>query len=186
MYHGKNPTALQSQQWLADSLTGLMMEKPYSQITILDICKKADLSRQTFYNFFNTKEEILRYCLRQKYEEQFSKYKRQSAISIDEIVNAFSVVLAENRTLLAKMLENSLDGIISDEISKCVSLFADFFVREELRDNYLPYNIALLGGALAHLLVYWFRQENPVSMEELINILTKFLGGNLYTIPDRN
>ena len=58
MYSGTNPTALQSQRWIADSLTGLMLEKSYARITIQDICKRADLSRQTFYNFFNSKESI--------------------------------------------------------------------------------------------------------------------------------
>ena len=43
MYNGNNPTALKSQQWLTQTLLELMEEKPYEEISIRDICKKADL-----------------------------------------------------------------------------------------------------------------------------------------------
>ena len=32
MYEGNNPTALKSQQWLADTLLDLMEQKPYEEI----------------------------------------------------------------------------------------------------------------------------------------------------------
>ena len=51
MYDGNNPTALHSMKGLADALLFLMEEQDYSRITVKDICNKADLSRQTFYNF---------------------------------------------------------------------------------------------------------------------------------------
>lgn len=178
MYSGTNPTALQSQRWIADSLTGLMLEKSYARITIQDICKRADLSRQTFYNFFNSKEEALRFCLREQYEEQFHRFEGKKFISLQETVESFARVLEENRTLLSTMIDNDLGCIIADEIAKCVSLFADSFVSK--KDRTLPYSEALLSGALAHLLLCWFRQENPVSIQELTMILTAFLSGKLY------
>ena len=53
MYNGNNPTAIKSQRWLTETLLELMEEMPYDDISIMDICKKADLSRQTFYNYFD-------------------------------------------------------------------------------------------------------------------------------------
>ncbi|MGN1140408.1 MAG: TetR/AcrR family transcriptional regulator [Oliverpabstia sp.] len=178
MYTGTNPTALQSQRWIAGSLTGLMLEIPYTQITIQKICRRADLSRQTFYNFFDSKEEALRFCLREKYEQQLHRLDNKTTISLHETVEAFATVLEENRTLLSAMIQNNLDGIITDEIVKCVSLFTDRFVSK--KDRFLPYSEALLSGALAHMLLCWFRQENPVSIQELTSLLTAFLSGNLY------
>lgn len=55
MYEGNNPTALHSREWLVDSLLSLMEDNPYSRITVRDICNKADLSRQTFYNFLRVR-----------------------------------------------------------------------------------------------------------------------------------
>ncbi|MGN0427578.1 MAG: TetR/AcrR family transcriptional regulator [Agathobacter sp.] len=180
MYQGTNPTALQSQQWLMESLIALMEEKPFSQITILDICKQADLSRQTFYNFFSTKEEILHLYLQQQCKKQFYKYKEKSSISIEDIVKAFSDVLILNEQLLNSMLKNELDSIIADEVSESVALFANHFVNKCSSNDILPYSEALLSGALAQLIVFWFKQENPISIEEITELLTDFFRGKLY------
>ena len=74
MYSGTNPKALNSQRLLAEGLVSLMGEKDYYQISVFDICQSASLSRQTFYNFFNSKEEILYFF----FKEQFSDNGKQN------------------------------------------------------------------------------------------------------------
>ena len=61
MYSGKNPSALRSQQWLADSLVDLMKVKEFQHISVKEICQQADLTRQTFYQIFSSKEDVIRY-----------------------------------------------------------------------------------------------------------------------------
>lgn len=182
MYNGTNPTALQSQQWLTESLIMLMETKPFSQITVLDIYRKAGLSRQTFYNLFQSKEEILHLYLRRQCETQFSKYNANPSISTAEIVHAFSDVLMDNKKLLDSMLKNGLDSIISDEVAKAVALFADRFVSEDCPQDLLPYSEALLSGALTHLIVFWSKQENRISAEKMMELLTDFFLGRLYNL----
>ena len=182
MYQGNNATAIQSQQWLGESLTELMKQQPYPSVTIGAICKRADLSRQTFYNVFDSKEEVLRFCLRSQYEKQFQRFSEQNTISVGEIVGAFAVVVAKNQELLWLMVENKLEGVLAEEMTKCVSLFAGRFVKRERRDETLPYAEALLSGALGQLLVYWFRQEDPVSIEKLTKLITEFLEGKLFEL----
>ena len=182
MYQGKNSTALQSQQWLGESLVRIMNQTPYAAITIGAICKEADLSRQTFYNVFESKEEVLRFCLRQQYEKQFQRFANQDGITVSEIVGAFAAVVAENQDLLRRMIENQLDSILADEITRCIALFAGKFVKKEQQGERLAYSEVLLSGALGHLLVYWFRQEQPISMEQLTQLITEFLEGQLFEL----
>ena len=54
-----NITALRSKTWITESLLKLMEEKDFSKITITEIIKNADLTRQTFYRNFDSKEDIL-------------------------------------------------------------------------------------------------------------------------------
>lgn len=63
---------------------------------------------------------------------------------------------------------------------KCVSMFAERFVSKDDADETFYYRVILLSGALAYLLVYWFRQEDSISTEELTKLLTGFLSGELY------
>lgn len=69
------------------------------------ICKEADLSRQTFYNVFDSKYEVLWFCLRQQYVKQFQRFSHQEVISAGEAVGAFAMV-AENQNHLRLMIEN--------------------------------------------------------------------------------
>ena len=182
MYQGNNATAIQSQQWLGEGLVRLMSQQPYAAITIGAICKEADLSRQTFYNVFDSKEEVLRFCLRQQYEKQFRRFAGHEKITVEEIVGAFAVVVAENQTLLRLMIENHLDSVLADEITQCVALFAGKFVNKDRGTERLAYSEALLSGALGHLLVYWFRQEQPFSIGQLTRLITDFLEGKLFEL----
>ena len=182
MYCGTNPTALRSQKWIAESLIKLMAKKSYHQITIMDICKQADLSRQTFYNVFDKKEDILRFCLQNSCSEQVQPLIEQEQITVSEVVNAFANVLEENKVLLYLMIENNLEGMIFDEIAKSITLFTDCFVKDEKKKELLPYSKTMLSGALAHLIVYWFRQEEAISMEQLTALISEFLEGKLFAL----
>lgn len=71
MYHGNNPTAIRTQKWLVKGLLTLMNDKPYSSITILDLCKKSDLSRQTFYNFFHQKKKYYVFAYNKNMKNNF-------------------------------------------------------------------------------------------------------------------
>ena len=184
MYQGNNITAIQSQKWLGESLIKLMEQQDYQTITIGAICKEADLSRQTFYNVFDNKDDILRFCLRTQYENQFHRFENQESITVQQVVGVFSLVVAENQKLLRLMVKNNLESILTDEMTKCVSLFADYFVKKAEHLSMLPYSRVLLSGALGHLLVYWFQQKQPISIEQLTHLITNLLEGNLFELSD--
>jgi len=52
-----NQQKQQSMQWLTDALLTLMAEKSYGDISITEICTRADLSRRTFYRLYGSKED---------------------------------------------------------------------------------------------------------------------------------
>lgn len=49
-----------TRQKLADALVELCDEKSYYDITVWDICNKAQMYRSTFYRYYETKDELLR------------------------------------------------------------------------------------------------------------------------------
>lgn len=49
-----------TKQKLAEALVELCDEKNYYDITVWDICQKAQVYRSTFYRYFDTKDEMLR------------------------------------------------------------------------------------------------------------------------------
>lgn len=55
----ENNQSLLSKKWIIDSLLYLLKTKPYSEITITEITKKAGVARLTFYRNFESKDQIL-------------------------------------------------------------------------------------------------------------------------------
>ncbi|MGM9538797.1 MAG: TetR/AcrR family transcriptional regulator [Candidatus Onthomonas sp.] len=180
MYQGDNPIALQSQSWLTDALLALMEEKPFEKISVADICRRADLSRQTFYHCFSSKEEILRRLLQRQYQAQLRRLLALPEIGLEDAVFAFATVLSDNRALLQTMARHHLESLILSEITACIQLFAQLFAapRPEPEQSFA---VAFLSGALANTLLCWLKTGEPFSPAELAGLIRRFLSGSYYS-----
>ena len=49
----------QSGRMIEEALFSLMEKKPYAQITVSGITRRADISRRTFYRLYSGKDEVL-------------------------------------------------------------------------------------------------------------------------------
>lgn len=63
MYNGSNRSAILSQKLISEAMLRLLEEKPFSEISVSDLCREAQISRQTFYSLFGTKENVIMYEL---------------------------------------------------------------------------------------------------------------------------
>lgn len=73
MYHGTNPSALRSRACITEALFTLLKKEKYANITIKNICREAELSRQTFYQIFESKDEVIEYL----FSNLFSEFEKQ-------------------------------------------------------------------------------------------------------------
>ena len=63
MYCGSNKTALMSQELISRAMMRLIQEKPFTQISVSELCKTAGISRQTFYSLFTSRENVMVFAL---------------------------------------------------------------------------------------------------------------------------
>lgn len=180
MYIGNNPTAIKSQQWLADTLIDLMEEKPYIDITIIDICKKADLSRQTFYNYFESKDALFRYLLSSTYMDKLNSMT--GIPSSKEAISAFVGVVRENPRLVNAIVNNNMGNIVSDEIFNAITEFLKKSIPDFKHQPDYSYHIVLLSGALTHFMLFYARNNKELSEEEMTKILESFLSGKTFKL----
>lgn len=54
----QSKAAIRTRKWITDALISLMEQKDFADISITEIVEKADVSRQSFYRHFSTKEEV--------------------------------------------------------------------------------------------------------------------------------
>lgn len=76
---------VKTKEKLCNALISLLKEVPISKIKISELCKMADISRATFYNNFNSIEEVLSYYISLFEEPWEEKMKKEiEATTLDE------------------------------------------------------------------------------------------------------
>lgn len=174
MYQGKNPSARRSQTWLVQALLELMQEKPYSKITIKELTERSDLSRQTFYQVFQSREEIIEYhldCLFEKYLQEIQSLKISSTEGLAKIVFSFA---RQNETFIRALIENDLTGILNRKMQ----LYMDevrIAVDGERQITFNDYASAFICAGLVGILVYWFEKKKGMELEELAGLVGNLL-----------
>lgn len=76
---------------LRDSMLDLLKNKSLNQISITELCKAADINRNTFYKHYNTPSEIIR----EMEDEMFTALME----SIKDFDNVNDIILASCRTM---------------------------------------------------------------------------------------
>lgn len=176
MYNGKNPTALRSQSWIRNSFLELLKVKPYEKITIKEIVQNADLARQTFYQLFSSKEEILEYHLDELFNDYRSIIVKSNIKNIQNIAELCFAFFDNNSVFIKILIDNHLTNLLNrkfyDYLFELKSVIAND--KDEPLSNYIT---AFISGALVEILVYWFKDNRSVSIDEVSKLVTKILEG---------
>lgn len=169
MYSGTNPSALRSREWLRQAMLSLLKEEEYTQINIKKICVRADLSRQTFYQIFDSKEEILAYHFSVLFEEFTSKLPQEmpeSRLLFDRFFEFFQ----EQRELVTVLTRNNLTYLLENQIEAYL-LKIELFRHTAQTAGNTDYLSAYIAGALTRVLLHW--AENNYDLPALT--LSKFV-----------
>lgn len=184
MYKGNNPTAIRSKEWILDAFYELLKTTNYENITVKEICKKADLSRQTFYQLFDSKEELITL----KCEEFFEGYKheieRRNVLpqDLEQIVHIFYEYVKEKEAFIRILIDNKFSYVISDK-------WNDFLQRiEQLRFSELTnvenqYLFYFISGAISQVLLKWFQNDMDLSIDEISRLTLNLIYGKFFEVP---
>ena len=104
---------------LSDSLVSILLNKPFEDITVGEVCDESGYPRATFYNYFDDKYDLLGFY----WYMVFRQVKLEECISDDLPSSLFACferlydMLSENKRVVKKLLAiNKRDGFF---ISSC-------------------------------------------------------------------
>ncbi|MBR5520720.1 MAG: TetR/AcrR family transcriptional regulator [Oscillospiraceae bacterium] len=154
----------------------LMKSKSYVDITIKDICESADISRQTFYNHFKTKDDIFKTFFKNLSEKgdifspdrpaayYFSRQYKYDIVSLYDKYSDIFFVLFEQDILwyLGREFVTSHRESIFKNIS-------DEFIGSH--QNYF-YMYTYLG--ISQICLEWIRTGKKETKEELVDMIEYF------------
>lgn len=179
MYEGCNKTALSSQSAIAEALLLLMKEKPYTRISVSEICKCAGVSRQTFYTLFASKDNVIAYELERKYCFRPEEHECcRSSMSLEDICHAYSYYITQQQGILDLLVRNDILYLLQDSLYNSF-LDCSFYLPECPGQDRI-YAADFLAGGLTGVARNYVLQNNTTSREHLESILYALFSGSFF------
>ena len=179
MYEGCNKTAIASQAAIAEALIELMKDKPYSRISVSEICKRAGVSRQTFYSLFASKDNVISFILERKYCFRPQDHECcRSSMTLEDICRGYSQYITERRDMIVLLVRNDILYLLQD------SLYSSFIDCEDYLPGYPAqdrvYAADFLAGGLTGIARNYARPGTVTSQKHLEEILYSLFSGSFF------
>lgn len=183
-----NITALRSKTWITESLLKLMEEKDFSKITITEIIKNADLTRQTFYRNFDSKEDILYEYVNKLFESCFNEIEKIPEKNMRMILITYFQYWHKNKDFLLLMTKNKLIHKTMDFYYPYMNKhFNQSIIKFSGNSNseidYMKY--FLLGG-LIQVKTRWLENGFLETPTELADLVLNSINPSVYNVTDNS
>lgn len=146
----------------------LMQQKPYHEISITDICKRAGVSRNAFYRNYSVKDEILRLYLFEITDEWRKRLRQNASITYYSLFLYLFRHLEQNKSLAQLLLKSGLDYLMIDVF------FKSFRDLAEDKSGKPMYYLAFLSGAVYTVFVHWIANDQSAKPEQIAEIICRF------------
>ena len=168
-----NPTALRSRQCIVEAMLAMLSEQPFDEIRISELSMRADLTRQTFYQNFSSKIEVLNYYLDQLFEQFFMVLQNKQIHTPKELTYQYFSFWEQHEEFLLLIIKNNLSGLITTNFPVYLNrLLPQKWDRDENTNLQMQqYANVYISGALANILIFWINDRKRLSIEEIVNII---------------
>lgn len=149
---GENPIAVRSKKRLTASLSELIEEKPYRDITITELCSRAKLSRPAFYQNFDSMSNILDRLMFERLDASAQARGLTGGMDARERASACVDVILDNEKLCSFAVENDTTMNLEHQFAKVISARA---FAEASPASLASYRCAYQAAGIAAAIVAW-------------------------------
>ena len=174
MYCGKNRTALASQEQIAMAILRLMESKAYSQISVCELCKEANVSRQTFYSLFESKDNVMVFILQERYSYEPSP-EDEYLNCMEQLCRSYCRYIVAQRDFIRCLEENHITYLLCDSFRSALKECPCFL--GNLPEHMRPYAINFLAGGFTSIAQTYVQEETEVDEELLFHICLDMFHG---------
>ena len=170
-----DPRAVRTQEALHSAMLQLLEEKSLDQISIRDIVAVAGIGYTTFFRHHPTKEALLEAIVTEQIGTLFQlSVPVMDAIDLRSGAVALLTYVNDNRDLWKTLLTGGAAGFIREEFLRQARAVAD--VRGKA-NRLMPPDLGtiLIVSSVLELLAWWLRQDKPLAVDQVAEILTSTL-----------
>jgi AcrR family transcriptional regulator len=171
-----NPVAIRTQKAFTDALLSLIRERPYEEISVTDICRRADFVRKTFYNHFDSKDDVVR-CLISDVFYQLETSMDLKNMSIGQILLVAFQFVANNRESLLLFSERGLIRFAHKSIEQYITKehILTKLEKTEIDERAYKYISAQISSVLVSIIETWIENQFSDSIEFLAELTQQLM-----------
>lgn len=178
MYKGNNPSALRSRAEIVQAFLELMHTTTFEKLQVKQLMDATGLTRQTFYQIFKNKEEILEYYLDTLFAEFVSHAEKRDITSLCDAAEFFFAFFSEYREPLGVIIRNGKSCVVQ---RKCREyLYNSHYIHYALKGTETPeqvdYATTFLVSGMVAMLEQWLRTGGQVPAKDLARLICRITG----------
>lgn len=167
--------ARRTKRYLSVALVALMEERPFSEISVVDICDRAMVHRTTFYTHFEDKYTLLRFAVTELYQT-FAPATRDVEQSTPQanFLTLFKNALAfmrEHQGLYRSAASSGgvdlqiLEDLVAEKLCETLS---ETKLPDQLTSLHPDITAHFYAGAILSMIRWWLENGMPVEDEVLL------------------
>lgn len=180
MYNGNNPIAIQSQTLITNALLSCMKKKSFSKIQIKELCQEAQVSRQTFYSLFDSKEQVIERYFDQIFSEFQTELRDREILSLSIICSSAIRHFMDNSNFIELLVNNKLDYILNRKLEQYLLEFSKT-VNVAKPQNH-EYAIAFLAGALVGMIRKYIENKEFKNDKVISDLIERIITGQYFVV----
>ena len=170
-----NRRTIYTKKVIKESLIQLLQSKEIHQITVTNICKKADINRGTFYLHYKDAFDLLQ-SMEDELFNQILEYINETPIEdyADSLLIKVLELIKENKDLCKILFCKQRDGRIIDRILYIASkanLELLLYDSDEFDMSNFNYLIRYSVGGVLAIIQFWLENDALESPREIVNII---------------
>ncbi len=184
----KNKSSLsRAEKHFVKALLSIMKEKPYQEITVLELAEAADYDRRTYYRYFTSKEEILKLYCSHILSEMVDMLKEKGHLTFQTGFISYFEFWEKHIDFLCLLESNELLHYLANQQDDLLYHYVGKSIQPEIPNNlekvseFSKVSFYFTSGGLWNILVRWIKEESRKTPQELTKyILTYFKEVNNY------
>lgn len=183
MYQGSNPSALRSQREIVQAFLELLRKTPLEDISVKQVMDVTDLSRQTFYQIFDSKEEILEFYLDTVFREFIKNSKGQTIENLCDAAKLFFAFFKEYKDILGLIIQNGKSCVVQRKCREYLkqSEYIHYSLRGVRSEAEQEYAATFIISGMVAMLEQWIRKdsESQLNTDELALLICRITGSEI-------
>lgn len=164
-----------TQKYILEAYKNLLTTQKYEDISVCDICKKAGVSRMSFYRNFTSKEDLTVKGF-DSIVHKIQKEVNQKSVNVYNVVRECFVIFRDYKDIISSLQHTEIfQSIISNSTQNLQDNFNIDYINKSAR--YAP---LFYVSAVYFVIINWLKNGANESPDEMARLITPLINPHIF------